>query len=90
MVHRHLAVLAIVFVACTTSVSPVGGSTSATVGGTVVGLGGKPVAALNLVGFPDATLEASLAFCMGCWIYARLQALGLIAADACTDCAPAP
>jgi hypothetical protein len=35
-----------------------------------------------------ATLEAALGFCMGCWIYARLQRRGLVPADACTDCAP--
>jgi hypothetical protein len=35
-----------------------------------------------------ATLEASLGFCLGCWIYARLIRLGLIAADRCEDCAP--
>jgi len=35
-----------------------------------------------------ALLEASIAFCMGCWIYARLQARGWMPADACVDCAP--
>ncbi len=35
-----------------------------------------------------ATLEAALGFCMGCWTYARLQRIGLIPADTCTDCAP--
>jgi hypothetical protein len=59
MVHRHLAVLAIVFVACTTSVSPVGGSTSATVGGTVVGLGGKPVAGVAVTSGTASTTTAS-------------------------------
>lgn len=37
-----------------------------------------------------ATLEAGLAFCMGCWVYGQLQAAGLIAPDACVDCGPAP
>lgn len=35
-----------------------------------------------------ASLEASLAFCMGCWVYGRLQVLGLIAPDSCVDCGP--
>jgi hypothetical protein len=35
-----------------------------------------------------ATLEASIAFCMGCWIYARLQGAGIFPPDACIDCAP--
>lgn len=35
-----------------------------------------------------ASLEAALAFCMGCWVYGRLQAAGLIPPDACVDCAP--
>lgn len=33
-----------------------------------------------------ASLEAGLSFCMGCWVYARLQEAGLIAPDACVDC----
>ena len=37
-----------------------------------------------------ASLEASVAFCMGCWVYARLQALGVFPPDACVDCAPRP
>jgi hypothetical protein len=35
-----------------------------------------------------ATLEASLSFCMGCWIYARLQSAGLFPPDACESCGP--
>jgi hypothetical protein len=35
-----------------------------------------------------ATLEATVAFCMGCWIYARLQGLGVLPPDACAVCAP--
>ena len=57
-------------------------------------------AALELAGMPlgaeallalvilFASLEAALAFCMGCWSYARLQRLGWIAPDACETCAP--
>ncbi len=38
-----------------------------------------------------AALEASLGFCVGCWIYGRLAARGLVAPDVCVDCArPAP
>ncbi len=35
-----------------------------------------------------ATLEAAVPFCMGCWVYGRLQAAGVFPADACVDCAP--
>lgn len=35
-----------------------------------------------------ATLEAALSFCFGCWLFGRLQALGWVAPDVCTDCAP--
>ena len=35
-----------------------------------------------------ATLEATLSFCMGCWVYARLQALGIFPREACEVCAP--
>lgn len=35
-----------------------------------------------------ALLEASLAFCMGCQLYALLQRTGLLPADACVDCGP--
>lgn len=34
-----------------------------------------------------ASLEAALGFCAGCWLYGRLQETGLIAPDACVDCA---
>jgi hypothetical protein len=37
-----------------------------------------------------ATLEASVAFCMGCWVYARLQYAGVFPPEVCTDCAPRP
>ena len=36
-----------------------------------------------------AALEAGLGFCFGCWMYGRLQALGVFAPDACVDCGPA-
>lgn len=36
-----------------------------------------------------ATLEAGAGFCMGCWIYGRLQASGLIGPAVCVDCGPA-
>lgn len=51
---------------------------------------GFPMAGWSLVGvlIVFATLEASVAFCMGCWVYGRLQILGLIAPDACVDCGP--
>jgi hypothetical protein len=35
-----------------------------------------------------AILESAMAFCMGCWIYGRLQRVGVFPADACVDCAP--
>lgn len=35
-----------------------------------------------------ASLEAGLAFCMGCWVYGRLQAVGVFPPDLCVDCAP--
>jgi hypothetical protein len=34
-----------------------------------------------------AFLEAALGFCMGCWLYARLQRVGVFPAEACSDCA---
>ena len=34
-----------------------------------------------------ALLESALAFCAGCWMYARLQAVGVFPPDACVDCA---
>jgi hypothetical protein len=39
-----------------------------------------------IVGF--ATLEAALAFCMGCWLYRQLQRTGVFPDDVCVDCAP--
>lgn len=36
-----------------------------------------------------ATLEATLGFCMGCWIYGRLQRNGWLGPAVCVDCAPA-
>ncbi len=35
-----------------------------------------------------ATLEATVGFCMGCWIYGRLQRHGLLGPAVCVDCAP--
>jgi hypothetical protein len=35
-----------------------------------------------------AFLEAAFAFCMACWLFGRLQALGVIPPDVCTACAP--
>ncbi len=35
-----------------------------------------------------AFLEAAFAFCMGCWIFGRLQALGVIPREVCVACAP--
>lgn len=46
-----------------------------------------PAWALVAVVVLFATLEAALGFCAGCWIYGRLQEVGLIAPDACVDCA---
>jgi Domain of unknown function (DUF4395) len=52
---------------------------------------GLATAAWALVGLVIlfALLEASIAFCMGCWIYGQLQHVGWIAPDVCVDCAPA-
>ena len=36
-----------------------------------------------------ATLEATLGFCVGCWIYGRLQRNGWLGPAVCVDCAPA-
>lgn len=60
-----------------------------TVTATGLFLAGHATAAWAVVGMVAvfATLEASLGFCMGCWLYARLQALGVFPADACVDCA---
>ncbi len=50
---------------------------------------GLSTAAWGLVGMlvVFALLEAGLSFCLGCWIYGRLQAVGLFPPDACVDCA---
>lgn len=34
-----------------------------------------------------ALAEAALGFCLGCWIYGQLQRAGVVAEDACVDCA---
>lgn len=34
-----------------------------------------------------ALAEAALGFCLGCWIYGQLQRAGIVAEDACVDCA---
>ncbi len=34
-----------------------------------------------------ATLEASLGFCAGCWMFGQLQRLGVFPPDVCVDCA---
>lgn len=34
-----------------------------------------------------ALAEAALGFCLGCWIYGKLQGAGLVSEDACVDCA---
>lgn len=34
-----------------------------------------------------ALAEAALGFCLGCWIYGRLQRVGIVPEDACVDCA---
>jgi hypothetical protein len=33
-----------------------------------------------------ATLEAALGFCLGCWLFARLIALGVVPEQACAAC----
>ncbi len=47
---------------------------------------GAWVAAALVAAF--ATLEAGLGFCLGCWIFGRLQASGLVGPAVCVDCAP--
>lgn len=37
-----------------------------------------------------ATLEAAISFCFGCWLYGALQRAGVIAPDACAECAALP
>ena len=34
-----------------------------------------------------ALAEAALGFCLGCWIYGRLQRAGMVSESACVDCA---
>ena len=60
-----------------------------TLAATLLALAGHADAAWAVAGMVAvfATLEATLAICMGCWVYARLQAAGLFAADACVECA---
>jgi hypothetical protein len=61
-----------------------------TVGATALFFAGFPGGARALAALVAvfATLEASIAFCMGCWVYARLQRAGVFPPDACVDCAP--
>lgn len=56
---------------------------------TVLFLSGVSAAAWALAGVIAlfATLEATLAFCAGCWVYGRLQLWGLVSAPVCVDCA---
>jgi Domain of unknown function (DUF4395) len=53
--------------------------------------GGYAATAWGLAGVVAllATLEATLGFCMGCWIYGRLQRNGWLGPAVCVDCAPA-
>lgn len=62
-----------------------------TVTATALWLSGSVNAAWGVAGLIVifASLEASVAFCMGCWIYARLQNAGIFPHDACVDCGPA-
>ncbi len=41
---------------------------------------------LLLVLVAAALAEAALGFCLGCWMYARLQRAGVIAEDSCVEC----
>jgi hypothetical protein len=55
---------------------------------------------LELAGYPEAAwavavlvgtfaaLEASTGFCVGCWVYGRLQASGVVGPRVCIDCTP--
>lgn len=45
--------------------------------------------ALVLLVMVCAALEAVLGFCLGCVLYGKLQRLGLVARDACVECADA-
>ncbi len=42
--------------------------------------------ALLAVLLAAAFLEAALAFCLGCWLFSRLMALGVIPASVCASC----
>jgi hypothetical protein len=55
---------------------------------TALFLSGFATAAWAVVGLVVvfATLEATVAFCMGCWVYGHLQAAGVFPPDACVDC----
>ena len=52
-------------------------------------LGGLTTAGITVLGVLvlAALAEAALGFCLGCWMYGRLQRVGLIPDDACVDCA---
>lgn len=52
-------------------------------------LAGLTAAGVALLGVlvAAALAEAALGFCLGCWMYARLQRAGVIAEDACVECA---
>ncbi|GAB4099700.1 DUF4395 domain-containing protein [Sinomonas halotolerans] len=49
---------------------------------------GAPVAGWSAVGvlIAAASLEAFAGFCLGCWIFGRLQRVGLIPASVCEAC----
>ena len=62
-----------------------------TIAATALHAVGATVAAHAVVGVVVvcAGLEASIAFCLGCWMFAQMQRAGLVAVDVCVDCAPA-
>lgn len=59
-----------------------------TVGASIAWLLGAPVVSYALVGMivAAATLEAALAFCLGCVIFNRLMRWGVIPDDVCAEC----
>lgn len=59
-----------------------------TVGASLAWFAGEPVAAYALVAMVvvAASLEAALAFCLGCVIFNRLMRWGVIPADVCVAC----
>lgn len=59
-----------------------------TVGALVAYASGAATVAWVLVGLVvvAATLESALAFCLGCWIFGRLQSVGLIPESVCEAC----